>query len=167
MKTNKMIKAAFMTALTAVSAYLIIPIGPVPISLQTFFVLLSGRLLGKKYAALSQLTYLLLGAFGLPIFSGGRGGLGTLLSPTGGFIFSFIIAAWIAGHYTKDKRKNFFIYLLAVLCTYLIGGIHFALITGTKLIPTLNMAVIPFLPGDLLKILLVLIIAPLIARRIN
>lgn len=167
METKKMIKASFMTALTAVGAYIIIPIGPVPITLQTFFVLLSGRLLGKKYGALSQIAYLLLGAFGLPIFSGGQGGLGVLLGPTGGFLLSFIIAAWIAGHYSSNKKTDFFIYTTAVLSNYIIGSLYFTFVTGTGLIAALNMTVIPFIPGDLLKILLVLITAPIIEKRIK
>jgi biotin transport system substrate-specific component len=169
MQTNKMIKAALMTALTAVGAYLIIPLpfSPVPITLQTFFVLLSGRLLGKKYGVLSQIVYLLLGAAGLPIFSGGRGGIGILVGPTGGFLISFIIAAWIAGHYAENKIKNFLIYSAAVLSNYIIGSIYFILITGTGLVSALNMTVIPFIPGDIFKILLIIIIAPIIEKRIR
>ncbi len=167
MQTNKMIKAALMAALTAVGAYIIIPVGPVPITLQTFFVLLSGRLLGKKFGALSQTAYLILGAFGLPIFSGGQGGLGVLAGPTGGFLISFIIAAWIAGHYTGNNKKDFFIYSAAVLSNYIIGSIYFTFVTGTGIIAALNMTVLPFIPGDLLKIILVLIIAPILDRRLK
>jgi biotin transport system substrate-specific component len=164
-----MIKAALMTALTAVSAYLIIPLpfSPVPITLQTFFVLLSGRLLGKKYGAISQIVYLLLGTAGLPIFSGGRGGLGILLGPTGGFLISFVAAAWIAGYSTKNKIKNFLIYLTAVFSNYLIGSIYFIFITGTGPLSALNMTVIPFIPGDIFKILLIMITAPIIEKRIS
>ena len=166
MKTNKMIKAALMAALTAVGAYIIIPVGPVPITLQTFFVLLSGRLLGKKYGVLSQITYLLLGAFGLPIFSGGQGGLGVIAGPTGGFLISFVIAAWIAANYRANKKIDFFILSSAVLSNYIIGSIYFAFVTGTGLIAALNMTVIPFIPGDLLKVALVLILAPIIEKRL-
>lgn len=167
MNTKKMIQAALMAALTAVGAYLIIPIGPVPITLQTFFVLLSGRLLGKKYGVLAQITYLLLGAVGLPIFSGGQGGLGILLGPTGGFLISFIAASWIAGHYSGKREKDLFILGAAVLSNYLIGSIYFSFITGTNLFEALSMTVIPFVPGDLLKIVLVLTIAPLIEKKLN
>ncbi|MCC3144409.1 biotin transporter BioY [Halanaerobium sp. Z-7514] len=169
MQTNKMIKAALMTALTAVGAYLIIPLpfSPVPITLQTFFVILSGRLLGKKYGALSQITYLLLGAAGLPIFSGGRGGLGVLAGPTGGFLISFITAAWIAGHYYNQEKKNFFIYAAAVLSNYIIGSTYFILITGTEIPAALSMTVIPFIPGDIFKIILVMILAPILEKRLR
>lgn len=167
MKTKKMIKAALMAALTAVGAYIIIPVGPVPITLQTFFVLLSGRLLGKKYGVLAQSTYLLLGAFGLPIFSGGQGGLGIIAGPTGGFLLSFIPAAWIAANYKKNKIKDFFILCTAVLTNYLIGSIYFSFITESSLTASLNLTVIPFIPGDLIKVILVLITAPVIEKRLN
>lgn len=167
MKTSKMIKAAFMAALTAVGAYIIIPIGPVPITLQTFFVLLSGRLLGKKYGVLAQITYLLLGTFGLPIFSGGQGGLGVIAGPTGGFLISFVAAAWIAAHYSGNHKKDFLILSAAVLSNYLIGSLYFTFVTGTGIIAALNMTVIPFIPGDLAKIFLVLILAPIIEKRLK
>ena len=167
MKTNKMIKAALMAALTAVGAYLIIPVGPVPITLQTFFVLLSGRLLGKKYGVLAQITYLLLGAFGLPIFSGGQGGLGVIGGPTGGFLISFVTAAWIAAYCSGNYKKDFFILTAAVLSNYLIGSLYFALITGTGILASFNLTVIPFIPGDLLKIIMVLILAPIIEKRLS
>jgi biotin transport system substrate-specific component len=162
-----MIKAALMAALTAVGAFIIIPVGPVPITLQTFFVLLSGRLLGKKYGFLAQLTYLLLGTFGLPIFSGGQGGLGVIAGPTGGFLISFAVAAWIAAHCSGNRKKDFWILSAAVLSNYIIGSIYFSFITDTGLIASLNLTVIPFIPGDLLKIILVLILAPVIEKRIS
>ena len=167
MKTNKMIKAALMAALTAVGAYIIIPIGPVPITLQTFFVLLSGRLLGKKYGMLAQITYLLLGAFGLPIFSGGRGGLGVIAGPTGGFLISFAITAWIAANCSGNKKKDFFILAAAVLSNYIIGSLYFTFITGTGIIASLNLTIIPFIPGDLVKIFMILFLAPIIEKRLK
>jgi len=167
MKTDKMIKAALMAALTAVGAYILIPVGPVPITLQTFFVLLSGRLLGKKYGVLAQITYLLLGTFGLPIFSGGQSGLGVIAGPTGGFLISFVAAAWIAAYCSGNKKRDFFILTAAVLSNYVIGSIYFALITGTGIIASLNLTVLPFIPGDLLKIILVQILAPIIEDRLS
>lgn len=169
MEINKMIKAALMTALTAVGAYLIIPLpfSPVPITLQTFFVLLSGRLLGKKYGPLSQIVYLILGAAGLPIFSGGRGGLGVLAGPTGGFLISFAAAAWIASIKTESKKKNFFIYLAALACIYLVGSTYFIFVTGTPALAAINMTVIPFIPGDLFKVAVLMITAPIIEKRLR
>ena len=78
-----MVYAALFAALLAVGAFLSIPIGPVPIVLQNFFVLLTGLLLGSRWAAASVAVYLLAGACGLPVFAGGTGGLGHLIGPPG------------------------------------------------------------------------------------
>ena len=85
------------TALTAVGAFISIPIGPVPITLQSFFVLLSGIILGSKKAMFSQITYLLLGLIGFPIFAGFSGGIQTIFKPSFGFIIGYIVAAYVVG----------------------------------------------------------------------
>ncbi len=169
MNTKKIVKTGIMAALTTVGAYIIIPLpfSPVPITLQTFFVLFSGRILGKKYGSLSQVIYLLIGMAGLPVFAGGTGGLGILAGPTGGFLVAFVAAAWIAGFYTDNKIKDFFIYLTATATIYLIGCSYFIFSTGTDIISALNLTVLPFLPGDLLKIILLIIAGPIISRRLK
>ncbi|SFL50002.1 biotin transporter BioY [Halanaerobium salsuginis] len=168
MKTNKMIQSAMLIALTAVGAYLIIPLpfSPVPITLQTFFILLAGRLLGAKYAMLSQLGYLILGAVGLPIFAGGAAGPGILAGPTGGFLIGFIAMAGLAGIKTNDKRQSFFICTAAIITDYIIGCLYFMLLTGNNFLAALTMTIIPFIPGDIFKITLVIFIAPIIKRSL-
>ena len=79
-----MVYAALFGALTAVGAYIIIPLPPVPITLQTLFLGLAALLLGGRLGALSQTVYVLLGVIGLPVFAGGKAGLGVLLGPDGG-----------------------------------------------------------------------------------
>src|SRR3989338_884787 len=105
-----MILAALFAALTAVAAQVKIPLSftPVPITLQTLMVLLSGAMLGARYGALSQFIYLVLGAAGLPVFAGGSGGIASLFGPTGGYLFSYPIAAFIVGYMTESKgiRKS-------------------------------------------------------------
>jgi len=93
------------SALTAIGAFISIPIGPVPISMQTFFVLLSGVILGSKKAMLSQIVYVLLGLVGLPIFAGFTGGLQTVFKPSFGFIISFIVASYVVGK-IAEKNQN-------------------------------------------------------------
>src|SRR3989339_1178484 len=94
-----MMFAALFAALTAAVSPIKIPLGftPVPITLQTLMVLLSGAMLGARYGALSQFLYLVLGAAGLPVFAGGSGGIASLFGPTGGYLFSYPIAAFIVG----------------------------------------------------------------------
>ena len=110
-RLQKMVLAALMAALTAAGAYMVIPIGPVPIVLQNLFVLLSGLLLGSRWAAASMGIYLLGGALGLPIFAGGSGGLAKLIGPTGGYLVGFPLAAFIIGLVAERSRGRLWLNL--------------------------------------------------------
>src|SRR6266487_196183 len=95
--------------LTALAAQVVIPIGPVPITGQTFAVLLTGALLGSRLGAIAMITYLVEGASGLPFFFGGTGGILHLLGPTGGYLVAFPAAAFITGAFAEHGwDKNFF-----------------------------------------------------------
>jgi len=85
------------SVLTAIGALTFLPLYPVPITLQSLFTYLSGAVLGPWLGALSQVIYILLGAIGLPIFAGGKAGFGTLLGPTGGYLFGFVVASLVIG----------------------------------------------------------------------
>ncbi|MDQ1330177.1 MAG: biotin transport system substrate-specific component, partial [Thermodesulfobacteriota bacterium] len=89
--------ASLLAALTAVGAYIAIPVGPVPIVLQSLFILLAGLLLGSTWGVAGVGIYLLAGAFGLPVFAGGAGGIGRFLGPTGGYLLGFLPAVYIIG----------------------------------------------------------------------
>ena len=100
MKVKDLVVTALFAALTAAGAQvsLLIPaMGPVPFTLQDFVVVLSGAVLGAKLGALSQIVYLLTGAIGLPVFAGGTGGLGHIAGPTGGYLISYPLAAYLTG----------------------------------------------------------------------
>ena len=104
-----MIYASLFGAGTAAGAYLIIPLPPVPITLQTLFVWgLAGALLGARLGALSQLVYLLIGIIGLPVFAGGKAGLGVLFGPTGGYLIGFVAGAWVIGTLVNLKKNRAF-----------------------------------------------------------
>lgn len=114
----------FLTALTAVGAFIRIPLGPIPLSFQVIFVLLSSILLGK-YAYLSQVLYLLLGLIGLPIFTSGGGGL-YILSPTFGYIIGFIVSSYVVGNLIEKNKKIqrkelFLLSLLGILIIHIFG----------------------------------------------
>src|SRR2546428_1515676 len=95
--------------LTAVAAQVVIPIGPVPITGQTFAVLLTGALLGSRLGAIAIITYLAEGAIGLPFFAGGAFGLAHLIGPGGGYLISFPAAAYITGAFAEhDWDRRFF-----------------------------------------------------------
>jgi biotin transport system substrate-specific component len=93
------------SALTAVGAQIEIPHQPVPYTLQTFTVLLSGAILGKRNGALSQVLYLLAGLMGLPVFSGFGFGLAKIIGPTGGYLLSFPAAAFVVGYLIDQKKE--------------------------------------------------------------
>ncbi len=96
--------------MTAVGAQIQIPHQPVPYTLQTFFVLLSGALLGKRNGALSQILYVALGAAGMPLFSSWGFGLARVLGPTGGYLLAFPVAAFVVGYLVR--RQNNFVWTL-------------------------------------------------------
>ena len=101
-------------AITAVLSQIAIPIGPVPINLATFAVFCAGALLGSKLGSISLIVWAILGAFGVPVFSMFRGGLGTLLGPTGGYIIGFIVMAVIAGLVIDNLRVELNVFLASI-----------------------------------------------------
>ncbi len=161
LKTRELILIALFVALTSIGAYITIPFGPVPITLQSLFCLLSALLLGAKLGALSQILYLLIGLAGLPIFSGGKGGIGFILYPTFGFVLGFIAAALITGYISEKLGSSPKSYLLASLCgtltIYLLGSLgfylnmNFIVSKSVDLSYVLKVTILPFIPGDLLK----------------
>jgi len=148
-----------MVVLTALGASIRIPLPftPVPITLQTFFVLLSGGLLGRRLGPLSQGGYIFLGSLGVPFFAGGGGHL-HILGPTGGYLIGFVIASWAVGRLMDSGEElSFWKVLLAMACgsavIYLVGSFHLALLAGVTAKQALFMGVLPFVPGDVAKML--------------
>jgi len=88
--------SCLFTALICAGAYLSIPIGPIPLTLGNFFVILGALLLGPGWGGLSAVLYVVIGSLGFPVFSGGRGGLAQLVGPTGGYLFGYIVGALVA-----------------------------------------------------------------------
>ncbi len=154
-----MVYASLFGALTALGAYMIIPLPPVPITLQTVFLGLAGTLLGGRLGALSQTVYLLLGIIGLPVFAGGKAGLGVLFGPTGGYLIGFVAAAFVIGKLTAMKVRPGFAWLCFSLVSgtavlYGFGVLQLALVARLAPVKALAVGVLPFLPGDMIKILL-------------
>ncbi len=144
--------------LTSLGAFVRIPLPftPVPITLQTLFVLLSGAFLGSNLGAITQLSYILLGLSGLPIFTGAGSGLFYLFGPTGGYLFGFILASFFIGRFIKSSKNNllftFGLFCLADLIILSSGVIWLKFLFGYNLIKLLFIGLLPFIPGDLLKI---------------
>lgn len=152
--------------LTALAAQIVIPIGPVPITGQTFAVLLTGALLGSRLGAMSLIVYLMEGAAGLPFFYGGHGGLAHLLGPTGGYLVAFPAAAFITGAFAEngwDKRFHSAVVAMFIgsLVILLAGWAWFATVMHTAPWPAFQVSVMPHLVGDVIKILLAAAALPL------
>ena len=114
MTTRQLVRTALFAALTAVGAFLKIPLGPSAITLQFFFTAMAGCLLGSGCGALSQLIYVALGLLGLPVFTAG-GGFSYVLHPTFGFLLGLIPAAWVIGRLARSTRSFWRIALAALL----------------------------------------------------
>src|SRR6056297_3166438 len=127
-KTRQLILTALMTSITAVCAQIVIPIGTVPVTLQTFAVFLSGMVLGPVWGATSQIAYLLLGLFGFPIFAMFSSGLAILAGPTGGFLLAFPFVSFLVGIDIFKTKGVFRISSLLIL--YAFGWIRLSFFTG-------------------------------------
>lgn len=172
------VKAIFIVSfvlMTALGAYVRIPIpfSPVPITLQTFFVILCGALLGKRLGLFTQLSYVLLGGLGMPIFQGYGAGMLHILGPTGGYLAGFVAAAFLTGALIDRKREsNSFSYTVFAmslgLFTVYVFGIAW-LIAGYKFSPAtaVSLGFIPFIPGAAAKLLLASWIYSKIQPRTN
>ncbi len=164
---NKIALAFCMAGFTGVLAQvkIALPWTPVPITGQTFAALLVGVLLGRWWGGISQAIYVIMGAAGIPWFAGASGGYSELVGPTGGYLIGFIFAALFVGHFTdKYIRARSFLSLFCLMLfanfvlIYIPGliqlGIWFRLVKGTS--PTLwqllSMGAIPFVVGDIIKI---------------
>ena len=160
-----MIYASLFAALTAVGAFIKIPIpiSPVPITLQVFFVLLAGLVLGARWGGTSMVVYVMLGVIGLPVFSGGSSGLGILLGPTGGYIIGFVAGAFVTGliynkaNDSKTATIGAMIGGLAVI--YLLGVMQLSFVANMTLQQAVAVGMLPFLIGDAIKIVAALIVA--------
>lgn len=175
MKIRTMTRVALFAALTAVGAFIRIPLGYSSITLQTFFTAMAGCVLGPWYGALSQLVYVALGLVGLPIFTQG-GGIGYLMQPTCGFLIGLIPAAWVIGRIAGRKPEPKQIVpacLLGYGVLYAIGVPYMALILNTVLGKGMGFSaimwagMIPFLPGDMIKILCIALLMPPILRQLD
>lgn len=166
-KSIKAVYIAIFTSLTAVLAQITIylPFTPVPITLQTLGVVLSGILGGPSVGFLSQLMYLVLIAFGFPIAAGFKGGVAVLLGPTAGFLFSFPIGALVSGIMAlknTSRVRMIMSSLVGVFSVYPIGLLWLATVYNVRE-NLLAVGLLPFIPGDIVKA----IIASEIAYKIR
>lgn len=163
---------ALMTAITCILGPMSIPIpiSPVPISLTNLVIYFMAYILGAKLSTVSYLLYLLLGMIGLPVFSGFSGGLGKLAGPTGGYLIGFIFLAAIAGYAVEKFPGKIVLHAIGMVIgtavCYLFGTVWLSGQLGMSFVAGLGVGVIPYLPGDAVKIILALVLGPQIKKAI-
>ena len=159
MKTKTMIVCALMAAVMCVCSVITVPIGPVPVTLGLFGVMIAAVILGGGKAAVATAVFILLGAVGLPVFSGFKGGFAVLVGPTGGYIWSYIPVALIIGFFAVKSFKNKWVTLAVIFgacltgiaVCYTLGTIQFMAVTGNDLPKSLGLCVLPFISFDVAK----------------
>lgn len=177
-KATDAVLIALFTALTAVGAFIKIPIPHVPLTLQTLMVMFAGLILGSRRGALSQVLYLVLGLLGLPIFAQG-GGPAYILQPSFGFLLGFVAGAYVIGKMTEGERNlslsrtlmalilgQASIYLLGIAYLYL--NLNFILHKPITLASVVKIGILIFIPGDILKTAVAtLVVAPIRQRLLS
>lgn len=167
--SKSIVFVALFAAISAISGFLAVPVPgtPVPIVLQNMMVVLSGMLLGPVLGTLSTLLFVVAGILGLPILSGGTGGFAKLMSPTGGFIVGYVISSLVVGLilgrpvYGKKVSivKTIVAAFTGFVVMYIPGILHFMNIMDADLKESLMLCILPYLPGDLLKLILCVLLS--------
>lgn len=173
LSTREMVLIALMAAITCILGpfSLPIPFSPVPITFTNLVIFLSLFVLGMKNGLISYLIYFLLGLAGLPVFSGFSGGMGKVAGPTGGYLIGFFFLAVIAGlfidHWHGKKYVAVIGMVLGMAVCYLFGTVWLARQLGVSFIAGLSVGVIPYLPGDAVKIIIAIIVGPILRNSVR
>ena len=174
-KTLFLTRAALLAAVMCILAPISIPIGPVPITLGVFAVMLAGTILNWKEAGAAVLVYLLLGIIGLPVFSSGKSGPGVLVGPTGGYLWTFLFMAIIIALFSgKDqgsrvKETVFAVIgcLVALLVCYFFDTLQFMHVASYDLKSALAVCVYPFVAVDIAKAVVASVLGIQIRSRLH
>ncbi len=174
-----MVYTSLMAALIAAGGFIAIPLGPVPITLQTMFIMLAGLLLGMKWGTACVAIYLLAGGLGLPVFSAGRGGFAHFAGPTGGYLVGFLVAVFMVGVITDiaDRSEqiepgrrivlDFIAVLIGSAMIYAVGIPWLKIMTSMPWEKAVAVGALPFLIGDMVKIVAAVTIAKAIRPSFN
>lgn len=177
-KAKNIIYTAITIALITLSAYITIPFGPVPFTLQTFAITLAMLLFKPKVSISAFLIYLLMGAIGIPVFSAMRGGFGVILGPTGGFLWGYAISIAICSFLQDrcvNKVGNRYAHLafttlncvILTLIAYACGTIQYSIVANITILTALSTTVIPFIIPDLAKIVIAIVCSKFLRKEIN
>ena len=149
----KIVACALFAAIIAVCSLITIPLpSGVPVTLQTFAIALCAAVGGSVSGVVSTSVYILIGAVGVPVFSGMKGGFAVLLGPTGGFLFGFIPFAFLCGIGFKHIAARIGVSVAGLVVCHLIGAVQYALIAGISLWESICLVSLPFIIKDILSI---------------
>ena len=173
MSTRDMVFVALFAALTAACAVfppVAVPVVPAPIVVQNVGVMLAGSILGARRGGLALLLFVVLVALGMPLLTGWRGGFGVIAGPTGGFVLSWVPAAFVVGWLVEQywTRLHFWNLLLCnvvggIVVVYALGIPWLAVVAGVELLPALTGSLV-FVPGDLIKAVVASLVALIVKR---
>lgn len=166
-----MTSCALMAALMCVLCPVSVPIGPIPISLSILVILLTVYVLGTWRALVSYTVYLLLGAVGMPVFSGFQGGLAKLAGPTGGYLAGFWLMILVAGIIMEKGKRNLQVTILGMLVgvaiDYAVGTAWFVFQTESTVVHALDVCVYPFIPFDVAKIVIAVLLGSVVYKGLQ
>ena len=170
LRVRRMVLCALFAALTAVCSQIAIPMPwGVPINLALFAVYMAGTMLGAFWGTVSQLVFVALAAIGVPVLAGFQGGPSAIFGKTGGYVLGYILAALITALISKALGRKFWSLCVAMVvgCAvcYVLGTIWFMTLTGADLTSALGWCVLPYLPGDVIKIALAAILTIQLDKR--
>lgn len=166
MNAKAVVTSGIFTALICIFSAFSVPVGAVPVSLSLFAIVLVAVVLGARFAAFSVISYILLGAAGLPVFASFGSGLPVLFGPTGGYIWSYIFVAIFVG--STSKRSEPLLWLSAfvsLVFTYAIGTLWFSVVQSISFLSAMAVCVVPFIGFDVVKIILAIVLGKSIRRR--
>ncbi|NLP34821.1 MAG: biotin transporter BioY [Clostridiales bacterium] len=171
MKVKDLVITSMFTAIICILAQISFPTVPIPFTLALFAIFLTGSLLQPKYAFLSVLTYILLGAFGAPVFAGFEGGFHTLTGMTGGYLMAYPLMAFITALFCHNRKKGRVIYaaigmLISLLLCYFLGTLWFSYVAETNFYYALSICVFPFVLFDIFKIVLAIFVSSIIRKTL-
>lgn len=163
--TKHMTRAAIFAALMAICAWISIPVSDIAFTMQTFGVFLTLGVLGGKWGSVTILIYLLLGAAGLPVFSGFRGGFGVLLGVTGGYLWGFLFSGLV--YWAMERLGKLPAMIAGMAVCYLCGSLWFYLYAGGGMGLILLRCVVPYLIPDGVKLALAWSLSRRLRRHIT
>ncbi len=165
--------ACLFAALISVGAYIAVPVpgSPVPVVLQNMLILIAGLVLGPVWGLAATALYLILGAVGLPVFAGGTGGIAKFLGPTGGYLFGYLPGVLVTGLVSRFGAikvwKNALAAFLGMTVVYIFGIVRLKFAIDATWTKAIASGLIPFIAGDLAKIILAAIVSARLAVRLE